>query len=103
MPRRCTAQFVRRQTRALHKLLETAELVSASRMILALGVSLELLGIEVNIPQAARRISLGFVIEVRRFRIARFPASRNRFGPHSFAEFHYSDKAIPAGAVPLLR
>ena len=61
---------------------------SFPRVVLALGVSLQLGAIEVHVAQVARRVALGLIVEVRRFRIAALAAGRDRpararVGPNS--------------------
>src|ERR1700736_263447 len=72
-------------------------------MILSFGVSLELRAIEINFPQVAGAIALGFVVEMRGGGMSAFAARSHGLGAHTFAELDHRDKAISAGAVPFLR
>src|SRR5215469_13725693 len=71
-------------------------------MILALGVLVELRTIEIYFAQFACRVPLGFVVEVRRLRVAALAARRHRERAHLVGEFDDGDKAVAAGAIPLL-
>src|ERR1035438_5482207 len=70
-------------------------------MVLTLGVSLELLAVEVDLAQFAGAIAFRLIVEVRRRRMAALAAGRHRPGTHAFAEFDHGDEAVAAGAIPL--
>src|ERR1035437_8404739 len=76
---------------------------SASRMILPLRVSLELIAVEVDLAQFSRAVPLGLIVEVRGRRIAALSACRHGPGPHAVAELDHGAEAFAAGAIPLLR
>src|ERR1035437_6636975 len=71
---------------------------SASRMVLALSVALELRAVKVDLAQFSRAVPLGLIVEVRGRRIAALPAGRYGPGPHAVAELHHGDEAVAAGA-----
>src|SRR5687768_6644703 len=72
-----------------------------SRTILALGVLLELGGVEVHFPEVALAVAHRLVVEVRRGGMAALPAGADRPGSHAVSEFHHRDEAVAAGAVEL--
>src|SRR6185437_7460296 len=72
-------------------------------MVCLLGVAFELRPIEIHGPQRTRRISLCFVAEVWRLRVATFAAGRDRLRAHAVAEFDHRDEAVAGRPVPLLR
>src|ERR1035437_2502760 len=76
---------------------------SASRMVLALSVALELRAVKVDLAQLSRAVPLGLIVEVRGRRIAALPAGRYGPGPHAVAELHHGDEAVAARSIPLLR
>ena len=76
---------------------------SASRMVLPLGVFIDLRTIEVNFPQVARAVPFRLIVEVWRFRIAALATRRHGHRAHSFAEFDHGNEAVSAGAIPLFR
>src|SRR6185503_5916914 len=71
-------------------------------MIFALGVSLELIAIEVDIAEVARRIAIGLIVEMLRSGHAVQAACRDGPGLHLIAKLDDRDEAVAAGAVPLL-
>src|SRR5207247_2253450 len=71
------------------------------RMILPLDVPFQLRAVEVHIPQIARAISRGLIVEVWRLGIAALPAGRDGPGLHAIAELDYGHEAVAAGAVHL--
>src|SRR5512143_1895357 len=72
-------------------------------MVLPLGVASELGGVEVHLPQVARRVPLRLVVEVRRAGMAALSPRRDRSSPHAVAELDHRHEAVAAGAVPLPR
>ena len=75
----------------------------ASWMVVPLGVSLQLVGIEVNLAQIPGAVPLHLIVEVPRLRMPAFPSGGYRPGAHFISKLHHRDKAVSAGAVPLLR
>src|SRR5205823_6642042 len=60
-------------------------------------------GIEVDLPQVARRVALCLVVEVLRLRIAALATGAHGARPHAvLPELHHGDEAVAARAVPLL-
>src|ERR1700732_4726354 len=77
---------------------------SASRMILALDVILEIRTVEIDVAQLARAVALSLIVEVRGRWIATFSACCGGLGVHlTLGKFHYGDEAVAAGAIPLFR
>src|ERR1019366_4183297 len=76
---------------------------SLPRVVLPLSVSLELRAVEVNLPQVARGVPPGFIVEVRGHGLAALSASRHCLGPHGRAELDHRHETVPAAAIPLLR
>src|SRR2546425_8304065 len=72
-------------------------------MVFALGVPFELRSIEIDVPEIARRVADGLVIEVRRTGMTTLPTRGHRFRPHAVAELHDRDEAVAVGPIPLLR
>src|SRR5205814_10177178 len=72
-------------------------------MILALGVLLDVLPVEVDVAQIAGAVALRLIAEVRRRRIAALAAGRDRLRAHAIAELDRRDEAVAGGAVHLLR
>ncbi len=72
-------------------------------MILTLGVTLELGTVKVDFAQICCGVALGFVVEVRRGRMAALASDRHRPGAHFVSKFDYRDEAVAARAVPLFR
>src|SRR5712691_254314 len=73
----------------------------APRMILPLGVALQLRAIEVHVPKIARAVPFSLIAEMPGPGIAALAARRDRSGPHTVSELHHGHEAIPAGAVHL--
>src|SRR5271168_3171589 len=71
-------------------------------MIRPLRMPLQLLGIEVNLAQTPTCIPRGLIVEVRRLWIAALAASSHRPRPDLIPKLHHRNKAVPAGAIPLL-
>src|ERR1043166_5402631 len=76
---------------------------SPAGLVLTLDVTLELCRVEVHLPQVARAVPQGLVVEVGRRRIAALPAGRDCQRADAVAELHHGHEAVAAGAVPLLR
>ncbi len=74
----------------------------ASWMVVPFDVSLQLVGIEVNLAQIPGAVPLHLILEVPRLRMSAFPSRRYSPGAHFIAKFHHCNKAVSAGAVPLL-
>src|SRR5688572_30562171 len=72
------------------------------RLVLALGVALEILAIEIHVAQVAGRIAVGLVVEVLRPGNAVQPAGGHRLRLYSIAELDDGHEAVAARAVPLL-
>src|ERR1051325_1252907 len=73
------------------------------RVVLALGVPLELRTVEIDLSQITRAVAFRLVIEVRRRRVAALPTGGHGSGPHRLAELDDGDEAVAAGAVNPLR
>src|SRR4051812_7881127 len=73
------------------------------RMVLALGVSLQLLLVEVDLAQIAGAVAARLIVEVRRRGIAALPACRHGSRAYAIAELDDGDEAVARGAVDLLR
>ena len=65
-------------------------------MIPPLDVAFELISIVVDLAQVARRITSGFVVEVRRRGTAALAAGGDGSGAHTFSEFDDGDEAVAA-------
>src|SRR5204863_6964258 len=71
------------------------------RMILPLDVPFQLRAVEVHVPQIARAVSRGLIVEVGRLGIAALAAGRYGPGLHAVAELDHRHEAVSAGAVHL--
>ena len=74
-----------------------------SGMVVSFGVTLQLVGIEVDVAQTAGAVPLRLVVEVTRLRMSAFPSYCHRPGAHFVSKFHHRNKAVSAGSVPLPR
>src|SRR5439155_23973917 len=72
-------------------------------MVFALGVTLQLVAIEIHVAQVAGGIPRRLVAEVRRRRAAALAAGADCFCADAIAELDDGDEAVAAGAVHLLR
>src|SRR5579863_16752 len=72
-------------------------------MVLPFRVAFELVAIEVHFPQSAGAVALRFIVEVRGFRVSTFAAGGHCFRANAISELDHGDKAVSAGAIPLLR
>src|SRR3954466_1711630 len=70
-----------------------------TRVVRALGVAGELVGIEVQLAQVAARVAPGLVEEVRRVRVAALAAGGDRHRLDPVAELDHRDEAVAARAV----
>src|SRR6185503_20950632 len=75
---------------------------SLPRLVFALGVTLELIAIEVDVAQIAGRIALRLIVEVLRPGHAVQAAGGHRLRLHLIAELDDGDEAVAARAIPLL-
>src|SRR5207249_390229 len=73
------------------------------RMILPLGVALELGTVKVNFAQISLAVLLGFIIEVRRGGMSALAPRGDGPGSDFVSKFDGRDKAVAARAVPLFR
>src|SRR5678816_4246655 len=71
-------------------------------MVFALGVSLQLRGIEVDLAQVAGGVARRLIVEVLRRGVAALAAGRHGSRPDLVAEFDDGDEAVAADAVHLL-
>src|SRR5690349_1787312 len=72
------------------------------RLVFALGVTLQILSVEVHVAEVAGGVALRLIVEVLRSRNAVEAAGRHRLGLDAIAEFNGGDEAVAARAVPLL-
>src|SRR5690349_5182812 len=72
------------------------------RLVLTLGVTFQILAIEIHVAEVAGRVALGLVVEVLRPGHAVQSAGGDRLRFHLVSEFDGGDKAVAARAVPLL-
>src|SRR5260370_11670621 len=72
------------------------------RMILALGVTLELRAIEINLSQIASAVALRLIIKVRRRWLAALSAGSHGFRAHGLAELDDRNKALAPTALDFL-
>src|SRR3954453_13140977 len=75
---------------------------SLSWVVLPLAVPLQLIGIEVDVPQASGAVTLRLILEVLRLRVAALAAGRHRPGLPLVAELDHGDEAVAGVAVHLL-
>src|SRR5262249_36827092 len=59
--------------------------------------------IEIDLTQISGRITIGFVVKMRRLRIAALAAGSNRFGLNSFPKFDDRNEAVSTRAIHPLR
>jgi hypothetical protein len=71
-------------------------------MVLALGVSFEIGGVEVDLSKITRAVPFCFVIEVARGWVATFSARGDGLCADFVAKLDDRDEAVSAGAIPLL-
>src|SRR5262245_7344381 len=77
---------------------------SLSGMVSPFRVAFQLVGIEVDLAQVARRVAFGLIVEMLRRRIAALPACGHRAGAHAVgAELDDGNEAVAARAVHPLR
>ena len=69
-------------------------------MIGALTMSAKLVGIEIDLAQIARCITLSFVIEVTWIRMTAFAAGSYRMRAYAATELDHGDKAVAVIAIP---
>src|SRR5262249_1504994 len=74
-----------------------------ARMVLPLGVPLELLAIEIHVAQIAGAVAQRLIAEMRRRGIVVLAARGDRFRPDAIAELDGRDEAVARVAVHLLR
>src|SRR5690348_9667663 len=63
----------------------------------------ELVGVEVDRPEVARRVAPRLIAEMARRRVAALAAGSDRPGAHPRPELDDRDEAVAAGAVPAAR
>src|SRR5687768_10392809 len=78
-------------------------MASFARSVGPLGVAYELVGMEIDLAQVARRVAPGLVVEMGRAGMAALAAGRDRQSPDTRSELDDRDEAVAAGAVPALR
>src|SRR3990167_6655352 len=59
----------------------------------------QLLGVEIDLAQPARRITLGLVVEVRTIRVSALASRADGHRPHPGPELHGRHEAVAAGPV----
>src|SRR2546427_3186804 len=72
------------------------------RMVLSLGVTLELRVVEIHFPQFAGAVAFRLVIEVRRRRVAAFAPGGHGSRSNGLAEFDDGHEALAARTVNFL-